>query len=96
VIAKLRAHEHRALQVISEQRINNEKMALQRDSAIATVTVETNRNKRITQVVEEACRIVPELAIPEEELVEVHVRKLATGVHDAHTEMARIQLELNL
>ena len=40
--------------------------------------------------------MVPELAIPEEEPVEVCVHKLATGVHNARTEMARVQLELNL
>ena len=48
------------------------------------------------QVVEEAYRMVPELAIPEEEPVAVHVCKLAMGVCDACTEMARVQLELNL
>ncbi len=40
--------------------------------------------------------MVPELAIIEEEPVEVCVFRLATGVHDAQTEMARVQLELNL
>ena len=40
--------------------------------------------------------MVSELAILEEEPVKVHVRKLATGVRDARTEMARIQLEMNL
>lgn len=40
--------------------------------------------------------MVPELAIPEEEPVEVHIHKLATGVRDARTEMGKVQLELNL
>ena len=40
--------------------------------------------------------MVPELAIPEEELVEVRIHKLATGVHDTRTKMAWVQLELNL
>ena len=40
--------------------------------------------------------MVPELAIPKEEPVEVHVLKLATGVRDARTKMDSIQLELNL
>lgn len=56
----------------------------------------TNQSKKIMQVVEEACRMVLELAIPEEEPIEVHIRKLATGVHDTWTEMAWVQLELNL
>ncbi len=38
------------------------------------------QNKKIMQVVEEACRMVQELEIQAEELVEVHIWKLATGV----------------
>lgn len=56
----------------------------------------TDRKKRIVQVVEEACQMVSELAIPEEEPVEVHVHKISIGVYDAHTELAKVQLELNL
>jgi len=40
--------------------------------------------------------MVPKLAIPEEESVKVHVRKLSTGVCDACIELAKVQLELNL
>lgn len=40
--------------------------------------------------------MVLELAIVDEEPFEVHVCKLATGMHDARTELARVQLELNL
>lgn len=40
--------------------------------------------------------MVPELVIPEEELVKVCIRKLATGMCDTQTKMARVQLELNL
>ena len=40
--------------------------------------------------------MVPELAIPEEEPVEVYLHKLAIGVCNTQMEMARVQLELNL
>lgn len=60
------------------------------------MTEATNQNKRIMQVVEEACRMVPKFAIPKEEPVEVRVCNLATGVRNACTKMARVQLELNL
>ena len=40
--------------------------------------------------------MVLELAIPEEELVEVHIHKLAIGVCDTRIEMAWVQLKLNL
>jgi len=40
--------------------------------------------------------MVMELSIPVEELGEVNVRNLAIGVHDARTELAKFQLELNL
>lgn len=90
VIAELRACEHHALQVISEQQINNKQMALQRNVAITAEAKETSQSKRIIQVMEEACRMVPELVIPEEELVEVHIRKLATVVRDTQTDMAQV------
>lgn len=71
-------------------------MALQRNAAIAAEAKATSQNKKIIEVVEEACRIVPELAILEEEPVEVHICKLATGVRDTWMEMAQVYLELNL
>lgn len=44
----------------------------------------------------EACRMVPKLAILEEELVKVSICKLAIGVCDTWKKMAWVQLELNL
>lgn len=60
------------------------------------MTEVTEQNKCIVQVMEEACRMVPKLAIPEEEPIKVHICKLSIGVRDAHTELARVQMELNL
>lgn len=76
--------------MISEQWINNEQMALQGGSSITTVTEMTNQNKRIMQVVEEACRMAPELAISDEGPVKMRIRKLATGVHNTRTEMTKV------
>lgn len=45
---------------------------------------------------EEACIMVLELAISEEELVKVCIHKLDTRVCNTWTEMAWVQLELNL
>lgn len=45
---------------------------------------------------EEACWMVPKLAIPEYESVYMHVRKPVMEVHDACTELEKVQLELNL
>lgn len=65
-------------------------LALHRDSAITTMNDITNLNKHIVQVVEEAFQMVPKFAIPEGESVEVRVLKLATGVRDFHTELAKV------
>jgi len=40
--------------------------------------------------------MVLELAILEEDPIKVRICKLATGVCDTHTKMARVHLELNL
>lgn len=60
------------------------------------MTKVTNQKKCIIQVVKETCQMVQELAILKEEPVKLHIYKLATGVCDTRTEMARVQLELNL
>ena len=63
-------------------------MALQKDSSITAETKATNQSKNIMQVVEEACRMVPELAILEEEPIQVRICKIATEVGDTRTKMA--------
>jgi len=68
---------------MSEQRINLELLGLQHNEVV-------DQNKKIMQVVEEACQMVLELDIQVEELVEVRIHKLAVGVCDARREMARI------
>ena len=40
--------------------------------------------------------MVSKLAITMDELVDVHIFKLAMGIHDACIELAKVQLELNL
>ena len=65
---------------MSEQHIDIEQLALQRNEVV-------EQNKKIMQVVEEACRMVPELDIQAKEPVEARVCKLATGVCDAQAEM---------
>lgn len=71
VIMELRVHEWCALHVICEKIINNGQMVVQRDSSITTMNDVTNKKKHIVQVMEEACRMVLELAIPIDELVDV-------------------------
>lgn len=55
------------------------------NETLSIVTEVTNQNKHLMQVMEEACRMVPKLAIREEELVKVCICKLAIWVRDAHT-----------
>lgn len=71
-------------------------MALQRDTALTSMVELTNTNTRMIKAVREACRMVPELAIPKEAEVDEQVYKLAIGVRDARTDLAKVQLELNL
>ena len=71
------------MQVLSKQHINIEQLSLQCNEAV-------EQNKQIMQVVEEACQMVPELAIPEDAEADEQVYKLATGVCDACTELAKV------
>jgi len=96
VIAELRAREQCALHVISEQRVNNAQMATQKKFVIDLFKVITDKNECTAKVVPEACRSVPELGIPEDEPMDVRIRKLTAGVHEARTELEKVQFELNL
>lgn len=80
VIAKLQACEQRALQVISEQKINNAKMVVQRDFTIDLIKAITDKNERMTKVMAEACRSILELEIPNDEPVDVRIWKLVVDV----------------
>jgi len=40
--------------------------------------------------------MVPGLAIPVDETIDVHVRKLAIGVLDTHIELEKVESELNV
>jgi len=40
--------------------------------------------------------MVMKLAIPANELVDVHIHKLAMGVRNTRIELSKVQLELNL
>lgn len=46
------------------------------------------------KAMEEACQMV--LEFPVDEPIDVHTRKLITGVDDAHIELEKVQLELNI
>ncbi len=44
----------------------------------------------------EACKLVPELHIPEDAQLESKVRKLANGVHEAIAKVGRVTFEFNM
>jgi len=75
--------------MLSEQQINTEQLSLQCNEAVA-------QTRQLEQIVEEACRHVPELEIATELPVGMQIHKLASGFCKAMEEATRIQLDLNL
>lgn len=71
-------------------------MALQWDTAHTSMMELTNTNQHMIKAMKEAYQMIPELVIPEDAEADEQVHKLATGVCDACTELAKVQLELNL
>eukprot|EP00253_Pinus_taeda_P028291 PITA_28291 len=59
-------------------------------------TLMKEKNEHTTTMVAEACRTVLELHIPEEAPMEAKILKLAAGVRDAWTKMAKVKFEPNL
>ena len=96
VITELQAREQRTLNVISEQKVNNIQLATQKNSIIDLLKATTEKNEHMTKVVVEACKTVPELDIPKYAPLDVRIRKLAAGVHEARTKLTKVQFELNL
>ena len=86
---ELCVREGRAVQMLSEQRINIEQLSLQRNEAVA-------QNQQLEQIVEEACHRVLELENATDLPIGMWIHKLASGFHEAKEEATRIQLDLNL
>ena len=47
-------------------------------------------------MVAEVCRIVSELHIPKEAMLEANIRKLVASIRNANVEAARVQFDLNI
>jgi len=59
--------------MLSEKKINMEQLSLQRDEVVS-------QNRKMVQVLEEACQMVPKLAIPIDAPVDARIHRLTTGV----------------
>jgi len=66
----MRACEHHALQVISEENINNEYMALQGETSLTSMVEITNTNISMIKAMREAYQMVTEFSIPEDEEID--------------------------
>jgi len=54
------------------------------------------QSAQLAATMAETCRIVSELHIPKEALLEAKIRKFSMGVRDANEEVARVQFQLNM
>ena len=64
IMTELCARESRAIQVLSEQKINIEQLSLQHNELVS-------QNQQLEQLVDDTCRHVPDLAIPIDIPIEV-------------------------
>lgn len=71
-------------------------MVIQKNYAIDLLKATTEKNESMTKVVVEACKIVPELDIPEDVPEDVRIRKITTGVCKVRTKLAKVKFELDL
>jgi len=71
-------------------------MIVQRDSIFNLIKAITTKNECIAKVVAEACRSILELAIEDDEPIDVWIQKLALRVCDARIELAMVWFDLNL
>lgn len=71
-------------------------MFAEKNSSIELFKAITTKNEHMTKVVVEACRSVPELDIPKDMPVDERIQKLTVGVREVRSELAKVQLELNI
>lgn len=88
VIAEFKAQQQHVLCLISEYRVNNEYMFTEKSEALEAQKKIQVQNAQPVVAVAEAYRIVPELHILQEVLLEVNIRKVAPSMRDAKTEAA--------
>jgi len=89
ITVELQTRESRALHVLNEQKINMEQLSLQHNEVVS-------HNWKMVEVLEEACQMVPKLAIPVDAPAEARIDRLVVGVCEAWEDMTKVQLELNL
>ena len=77
------------LQVLSEQKKNMKQLSLQCDELVS-------QNQQLVQVIGNACRSVPELAILENIPTEARIHRLVVGVREVREKMIKVQLEMDL
>ena len=76
--------------MINEHKVNNEHIFIEKTTALEAWKKVQGWNKQFAVVLVEACRIFPELHIPEEASLDAKIRKLVAGVHDEKTEVAKV------
>lgn len=96
VTTQLRAWEKHTLILINEYRVNNEKIFAKKTNALKAKETIQVQSIHLAVAVAKVCKIVLELQIPQEVPLEAKIRKLAAGVREAKTEVARVQFQLNL
>lgn len=96
VTVELRAWEQRALNLISEYRVNNEKMFAKKTKALKAKETIQAQSAQLAAMATEAWRTVSKLHIPKEAPLEAKIRKLVVSIRDAKVEVVRVQFELNM
>lgn len=86
----MRVWEQHTLSVISEYKVKNEQLFIEKTSTIETWKKIQENNEHTAVVVEEVCRTVTKLHLPEEAPIEAKIQMLVVGVCDTQTKMAKV------
>lgn len=90
VIVEFRSRESCELSLMSEHRVNNEKMFTKNIEELQAKEKIQVQYAQLMVAMEKACRMVPNIHILEEEPLEAKIKELVAVVWDAKVEMARL------
>lgn len=83
VMEELRIREQRALTDVSEFKVNNQQLFIEKTQDLKEKEALQAHSSHMESVVVEACKLVPKLHIPKEAQLEAKVRKLAASMCDS-------------
>lgn len=93
---ELKIREQHALTVISEFKVNNEQLFREKTQALKEQEELQTRRQNLVTTIEQACKSVPEMNIPDNAEASAKVRKLAATVRASKEKVDKVTFDVQM